>query len=43
MYAWDVRVDTVTGEIDPPGRQVGRDQTFDLQGRSLVLLSALAE
>jgi glycogen operon protein len=36
---WQVRVDTVTGEIDPAHRRVGLDQTYSLEGRSLVLLS----
>jgi glycogen operon protein len=39
---WHVRVDTVTGEIDPAHRLVGLDQTYSLEGRSLVLLSGAA-
>jgi glycogen operon protein len=39
---WQVRVDTVTGEIDPAHRQVAPDQTYNLEGRSLVLLSGTA-
>jgi glycogen operon protein len=38
---WAVRVDTVTGEIDPLHREVGPDQTYRMDGRSLVLLSGM--
>ena len=36
---WRVRVDTASGEIDPPDRVFDRDAAVELDGRSLLLLS----
>ena len=35
---WTVRIDTGTGEIDPPDRRFAPASTIDLRGRSLLFL-----
>jgi hypothetical protein len=39
---WQVRVDTAIGQIDPPDRSFGPDQSVDLEGRALLLLAGAA-
>jgi glycogen operon protein len=39
VSAWSVRIDTDTGEIDPPDRRLPAGGTFQLKGRSLLLLA----
>jgi glycogen operon protein len=39
VAAWTVRIDTDTGEIDPPNRRFATGDTIDLTGRSLLLLA----
>jgi isoamylase len=36
--AWTVRIDSGTGEIDPPDRRYSAGQTMQLAGRTLLLL-----
>jgi glycogen operon protein len=40
--AWRVRVDTATGEIDPPDRVLGAGQSINIEGRSLLMLAGSA-
>jgi glycogen operon protein len=39
VKAWTVRVDSGSGEIDPPGSRFAGGDRFELQGRSLLLLA----
>jgi len=39
---WQVRVDTASGQIDPPDRSFGPDQPVNLEGRALLLLAGAA-
>jgi AcrR family transcriptional regulator len=38
IHSWTVRVDTATGEIDPPNRTLSGGGSFELTGRTLLLL-----
>ena len=37
VAAWTVRINSGTGEIDPPDRRVAAGTTFELKGRSVLL------
>jgi glycogen operon protein len=43
VAGWTVRIDSGTGEIDPPGRSHGPGDTIELAGRSLLLLAGKME
>ncbi len=43
VSAWTVRVDTNSGEIDPPDRRLVPGSAIDLAGRSLLLLAGEVE
>ncbi len=39
VSAWTLRMDSGTGEIDPPDRRFAQGSTLDLKGRSVLLLA----
>ena len=43
VAAWTVRIDSDTGEIDPPNRRLAPGATIELKGRTLLLLAGEVE